>query len=177
MKKIIITTIAMIFVLCGCSNSTLSKKQADSTIQESSSVQTVQEDESTETVPEEKSWTKEEVQSLFIKSNQNSMHNLTIVGAVVVPDFAYNLVGAVLYVDNEKQTSNVAFLDSDGYYQTSGVYANLYANSEFTYCGDGTVTFKLETETGTVYTFRLSISIDGPNVNFVASDDLEKQME
>ena len=102
------------------------------------------------------------------------MHNFTIVDAVVIPDFAYNRIGAVLYVDNENQTSNVAFLDADGYYQTSGVYANLYTDSEFTYCGDGTVTFKLETETGTVYTFQLSISIDGSNVKFIASDDLGK---
>lgn len=177
MKKIVITIIAMICVLSGCSNNTPPTKQADSSMQESGSVQTVQEDKSMESVPVEKSWTEEEIQSLFVESNQDSMHNFTIVDAVVIPDLAYNRVGAVLYVDNEEQTSNVAFLDSDGYYQTSGVYANLYTDSEFTYCGDGTVTFKLETEAGIVYTFQLSISVDGPNVHFVASDDLEKQME
>jgi hypothetical protein len=48
-----------------------------------------------------------------------------IVDSVVIPDFAYDRVGAVLYVNNKNQTSCVAFLDADGYYQSAGAYAKL----------------------------------------------------
>ena len=176
MKRWIVTIIlAIICVLSGCSNSTSPNEQVASSIQESGSVQTEQKEENAESVPVEKTWTADEISALFLKANQDSMHNLTIIDSVVIPDFAYDRVGAVLYVNSENQTSNVAFLDADGHYQTAGVYANLDTDSEFTYCGDGTVTFKIETETGVAHTYQLSISIDGNNVSFVARDDLDNK--
>ena len=45
---------------------------------------------------------------------------------------------------------------------------------DFQYLGDGAVTFKLETEDGTIYNYTLTISIDGGNVNFKAEDNLPK---
>jgi len=32
----------------------------------------------------------------------------------------------------------------------------------------------METETGTIYNFMLTISVDGNSVNFIAEDDLQK---
>lgn len=174
MKKLVATIIlASIYVLSGCS-STASVRGDTSSIEASNSIQIEQKDETAESLPTKKSWTADEIRSLFINSNNSAMSNYTIIDSVVIPDFAYDRIGAVLYVNTENQTSNVAFLDADGYYQTAGVYANLCSDSEFTYCGDGTVTFNLETDKGVAYTYQLSISIDGNNVNFIAKDVPEK---
>lgn len=96
------------------------------------------------------------------------------IDCVLIPDHASDRVGAVLFRDDKKETSNVAFFDADGYFQQFGTYAKMSAEPDFTYLGDGVATFKLETDDGTIYNYTLTISIDGSNVNFKAEDDLPK---
>ncbi|MBS1380968.1 MAG: hypothetical protein HPZ89_01790 [Oscillospiraceae bacterium] len=121
----------------------------------------------------EKSWTKEEIHSLFTAAGYDKSPSVTFIDAVVIPDLAYGRVGAVLFTDDETRTVKVMFLDADGNGQTAGPCAKPCAESELTYCGDGTVSFKLETEEGTAYTYWLSLAIDGSHVKFSARDNLD----
>ena len=117
--------------------------------------------------------TKEEIHSLFTAAGYDKSPSVTFIDAVVIPDLAYGRVGAVLFTDDETRTVKVMFLDADGNGQTAGPCAKPCAESELTYCGDGTVSFKLETEEGTAYTYWLSLAIDGSHVKFSARDNLD----
>ena len=121
---------------------------------------------------EEKALSEQEVKDMF--NNLNSADDFTYLGCVLIPDKASDRVGAVLFEDETKETTNVAFFDADGYAQQCGTYAKAADDPEFTYLGDGTVTFKLKTEDNIIYNYTLTISIDGMNVNFTAKDDLQK---
>ena len=121
---------------------------------------------------EEKALSEQEVKDMF--NNLNSADDFTYLDCVLIPDKASDRVGAVLFEDETKETTNVAFFDADGYVQQCGTYAKAADDPEFTYLGDGTVTFKLKTEDNVIYNYTLTISIDGMNVNFTAKDDLQK---
>lgn len=124
-----------------------------------------------ESVAKEKEWTKQEIRTLFIGKRNSS--NWEIEDCVVTPDFAFDRVGVVLFTDNEKKTSNVAFLSEDGDYQTCGVFAKTYSESELTYCGYGEVIFKLQTEEGIAYNCKITLSIEDSCINLVVEDDLK----
>lgn len=123
-----------------------------------------------ESVAKDKEWTQQDIKTLFIGKSNNA--NWEIEDCVVTSDFAFDRVGVVLYTDNEKKTSNVAFLSEDGYYQTCGVFAKTYFESELTYWGNGEVTFNLQTEEGIAYNCKITLSIEDSCVNFVVEDDL-----
>lgn len=115
-------------------------------------------------------WTEEEIKTLFVSKIQGN--DWEVVDCVAVSDSAYGRVGAILFWDNEKKTSNVAFMDEEGYYQMCGLDAQIYEEAELTYLGDGAVTFHLQTDGGMKYQCKLSFSSEGGNVSFVAEDDL-----
>ena len=94
------------------------------------------------------------------------------IDSVPFSDGACGRVGAVLFWDSQKETTNVAFFDAEGDYQQCGTYAKTAAEPGFTYLGEGTVTFRLETEEGAIYSYTLTLSIDGGDVTFKAQDDL-----
>ena len=119
-----------------------------------------------------KDWSKQEIQSLFLsKANPD----WTVIDCVTVPDFAFNRIGVVLFVDN-KQITQVAFMDSEGHYQLCGTSAKLSLNPKLTYCGNGIVTFKLQTDDNVSYDCKISFSLynDNRDVNFVLEDNLEE---
>ena len=134
-------------------------------------------DEAAEPGSSGKSWTKEEIHLLFTAAGHDKSPSVTFIDSVVIPDLAYGRVGAVLFTDDEMQTAKVMFLDADGNGQTAGPCAKPCAESELTYCGDGTVSFRLETEEGTTYTYWLSLAIDGSHVKFSARDNLDEAMK
>jgi len=119
-----------------------------------------------------KEWSEQEILTMF---ENTKAENWDIIDCVLIPDNAYDMVGAVLFFDDEKETTNVAFLDKDGYYQQCGTYAKSAAEADFLYLGNGTVSYKLTTDEDVVYNYVLTISIDGNSVHFKAEDDLMKQ--
>ena len=130
-------------------------------------------DSSTDTdADENKSWSEQDIAAMFSLVQEAGWQ---YTDCVVIPDRAGGRVGAVLFRDDEKQSSNVAFFAADGSYQQCGTSAALAAEPDFTYLGNGAVTFKLETAEGTVYNYTLTISISGSAVNFTAEDDLARQ--
>ena len=118
---------------------------------------------------EEKIWSKQDVVSMFSRVKKSDWE---YIDCVLIPDHASDRIGAVLFWDNQKQTSNVAFFGADGYFQQCGTRAKVSAEPEFTYLGNGKVTFQLETENAAVYSFAVTILIDGSNVNFEVENDL-----
>lgn len=120
-----------------------------------------------------KEWTEESITSMF---ESDAREPWEVVDCVLMPDNAFDMVGAVLFLDNEKESVNVAFMDKDGHYQQCGTYATLSEEADFTYLGNGAVTFKLSAKDGTAYNYTLTISIDGEKVDFTAEDDLTNQL-
>ena len=59
-------------------------------------------------------------------------------------------------------------MDAAGNMQHCGVEAELADSSEFTYLGNGEVTFKVCSKDGTSYTQKISFSVDEEKVNFVS---------
>ena len=125
----------------------------------------------TSNLNEEKIWSEQDIASMFSHAQETDWE---YIDCVLIPDHASDRIGAVLFWNEKNQTSNVAFFDADGYFQQCGTYAKMPVEPDFMYLGDGAVTFKLETEDGTIYNFTLTISIDGSNVDFKAEDDLPK---
>lgn len=119
-----------------------------------------------------KEWSEQEILTMFESARTE---NWDVIDCVLMPDNAYGLVGAVLFFDDEKGTTNVAFFDKDGYYQQCGTYAKSSAEADFLYLGNGAVSYKLMTDDDIVYNYVLTISIDGDSVHFKAEDDLMKQ--
>ena len=76
----------------------------------------------------------------------------------------------MLFYDSETETSNTAFFDEEGNYQMCGVSAKIYSEPDFTYHGDGVVTFYLEAEEGSAYCCKIAFSADGSEVFFVRED-------
>lgn len=164
MKKISIIIILSFTCILSACNSVSSKNE------ELSSAEAPNIEETVEESSDEKVWTADEIEALFMEANAEKVHSFTMIDSVVIPDFAYDRVGAVLYISNENQSVNVAFLDSDGYYQTAGVEGRLCDDSDFTYCGNGTVTFQMETEKDVVYIYQLTFSLENGNVNWIAQE-------
>lgn len=162
MKKVLALFLAILLLLCiaGCSSEPAVPTPLPTEAAEATPLPT--QSNATE-------WTEVQIQSLFTENAQNDQW--VVVDSVVVSDFAFDCVGAVLFVDNDQETTNVAFLRSDGTYQQCGVGAPLSSEPEFTYCGDGTVSFLLVNDETESYTCQISFSSQNGNVSFVAKTD------
>ena len=97
--------------------------------------------------------------------NNEIEYKVTCIGMF---DFAYDRVGVILYTDSKEGYIHVAFMDAAGNMQHCGVEAELADSSEFTYLGNGEVTFKVCSKDSTSYTQRISFSVDEERVNFVS---------
>lgn len=161
MKKILAIILTVVFILslpsCGSKNAESGFALDKSTVIQNSI--------------DENNWTEQDIISMFYRGREIDWE---YIDCVLISDYASNCVGAVLFRDNGEKTSNVAFYNADGYCQQCGTFAKMAVEPDFTYLGDGTVTFKLEMEDAAVYNFILTISIDGSNVNFIAEDDFSK---
>ena len=120
---------------------------------------------------EEKTWSEQDLRSMFSNITRTDPE---YIDCVLMPDHASDRVGAVLFRNNTHGTSNVAFFDADGYFQQCGTYAQTADEPNFTYLGDGAVTFQLKAEDNTVYNYTLTLSIEGNGVYFKAEDNLYK---
>ena len=87
---------------------------------------------------EKTEWSIQEITSLF---SVNAESDWKMVECASVYDFAYDRVGVVLYTDSDTEYINIAFIDAEGFMQHCGVEAVLDENAEFTYHGNGEITF------------------------------------
>ena len=160
MKKGIaaLVLVVCIFALSGCGQNGAASSGSGESAQSTAGQQSAQETE----------WTAQELKTQFLEKNTN--RNWTVIDCVPASDLAYDRVGVVLFTDSEKKTSNTAFMDKDGNCQQCGLYADVYSDPQLTYCGNGVVTFQLKTEEGTPNPYRISFSMEGPDVSFVAED-------
>lgn len=122
----------------------------------------------------ENNWyvSEEDIQSMFSALQKEDW---TYADCVRFPDRASGCVGAVLFWDDEQKTTHVAFFDEDGDYQQCGIDARLADEPDFTYLGDGTVTFQMKTEDGSTYPYTIAISKNGSDVRFKTEDGLAQK--
>lgn len=111
-----------------------------------------------------KEWTTQEIAELF---KTKADVDCTLIKCASMFDFAYERVGVVLYTDNKEGYIHVAFMNAEGNMQHCGVEVELADSSEFTYLGNGEVTFKVCSKDGKNYTQKISFSADEEGVNFV----------
>ena len=64
------------------------------------------------------------------------------------------------------------FFDETGYSYCAGPVAKAAEDPGFTYLGDGAVTFRLQTDDGTVYDYTLRLAVSDTGANWTASDSL-----
>lgn len=159
-----IFTTVCILVMSSCGSQVTVPEASNST---SNPIQKIE----TSNPNEGKDWSEQDITSMFCRAQETDWE---YIDCVLIPDYASDRIGAVLFWDDEKKTSNVAFFDADGYYQQCGIYAKMSAQPDFAYLGNGAVEFKLETDDGTIYNSTLTISIDGSDVHFIFKDDLLK---
>ncbi len=114
----------------------------------------------------------EEIVSMFENMNQDG--SLEYIDCVPVSDKAGDRIGAVLFWNPDKETTNVAFFAADGTAQQCAIAAKTASNPDFEYLGDGKVTFQMETDSGVLYHQTVTISVDGSSVRFISEDDLQK---
>ncbi len=167
MRKSVISIFLLffLFAMAGCGSQDIAPETpgaADSVVQNSDTDQT----------KEEKSWSEQDLGDMFEHIKKTDWE---YIDCVLFPDQASDRIGAVLFWDNESGTSNVAFFDADGYSQQCGTYAKVADEPNFTYLGDGAVTFVLEPEQGIVYQHTLAISVEDGNVKFKAEDEVLEQ--
>lgn len=87
---------------------------------------------------------------------------------VSVSDFAYDRVGAILYTDSDTEYINVAFIDAAGFIQHCGIGEIIDENEEFTYHGNGEVTFNVCSKEGITYKQKITFSQNNEGVKFVS---------
>ena len=114
-------------------------------------------------------WSIKEIETLFL-NNRESEWNL--IECVSVYDFAYDRVGVVLFTKRDTECINVAFMDGEGTMPYCGVEAVLDENIEFTYHGNGEVTFNVWLNDEVKYKQRIVFSKYNDEVKFV-SESLE----
>ena len=88
----------------------------------------------------------------------------------VFSDNAYERIGAVLLKDRDTGAAEVAFLDNEGDFQKLGISAELAPEPEFTYIGNGVVSFKLLTVEGTLYTCEVRFTKENDEIKFVVKE-------
>ena len=126
----------------------------------------------TQEEPSRKEWTEQEILSLF---ESKAKSNWTVIDCVRAPDFAFDCIGVVLFVDNDNGHTLLAFMDADGYYALCGTHGQLSVPAELEYCGNGIVTFKVKAKDGLVYECKITFSQseDRRETNFIHEDNLE----
>ncbi|EHI59180.1 hypothetical protein [Hungatella hathewayi] len=118
---------------------------------------------------ENKVWTEENIKNKFSARFNQDAH-LEIVDYEVISDYAFERVGAVLLKDIDMGTVEVAFMDSEGYFQKMGISAELASEPEFAYIGNGVVSLKLLTVDGTIYTCEVSFSKENDEIKYTVKD-------
>ncbi len=116
----------------------------------------------------EKQWTKDEILKLF---ENKSEANWTIVDCVVADDLAYGCVGVVLFTDNSNTC--LAFLNAEGQYSLCSTKAQLAPSPVLNYCGDGVITYMVQSDDGLVYEQKITFkqSHDWDSSGFAIEDN------
>ena len=117
-----------------------------------------------------KEWTKQEIAEMY---KTKADKDYTLITCAGMSDFAYDRVGVILYTGRKEGYVHVAFMDKDGNMQHCGVEAELADLPEFTYLGNGEVSFKVCSKDGENYTQIISFSVDDEEVNFVSESRYE----
>lgn len=115
---------------------------------------------------EKTGWSIQEIEALFL---DNAEPEWKLIKCVSVYDFAYDRVGVVLYTTkNDTEYVNIAFMDEEGIMPQCGIEAFLDENTEFTYHGNGEVTFNVCSKDGVKYKQKIVFSKHDDEVNFVS---------
>ena len=160
MKKIckFILTASLMLAIVGCNKSNIGNNSSlDTNVTDTTNNLTV-----------------EDVKQLFQIKNKD----VEIIDCVLSADQAYDMAGVLLYEERQEFNENdvvtyVVFVRKDGVCSKTGVMAKVWPESEFSYKGNGTVSFRVDAGDGKSYRQVISVSIDGPDVKFVSkSEDL-----
>lgn len=76
---------------------------------------------------EDKNWSEQDITSMFSRAQEADWE---YIDCVLIPDYAGDRIGAVLFWNNKNKTSNVAFFDANGRYQQCGTSAKINSCQE-----------------------------------------------
>lgn len=75
--------------------------------------------------------------------------------------------------DVDRGMAEVAFMDMEGYFQKIGLSASPAPEPEFTYMGNGVVTFRLLTDEGESYTSEIVFTKKDNEIKYVRKDSMD----
>lgn len=104
MKKVasVFLSITLLLAFVGCRNANDSASSAlEGEVNSQSTI--------TQSEAPTKEWTEQEVIPLFLSRKENA--NWQVIDCVLTPDFAFDRIGVILFVDDEEKTTNLAFID------------------------------------------------------------------
>ena len=114
-------------------------------------------------------WSREQIKDIFLNKAEPDWELLDLVS---MDDFAYDRVGVVLYKEHDTEFLNIGFMDKEGWIQPCGIEAVPDDNPEFTYHGNGEVTFYVRSNEGVRYKQKITFSADDDGVKFVSESIL-----
>lgn len=118
---------------------------------------------------EKSGWTEAAIKEQFSGRFDQDDH-WEIVDCEVISDHAFERVGAVLLKDSDAGTTEVALMDGEGYFQKLGISAELAEEPEFSYLGNGVISFQLLTAEGTPYPCEVHFSFENNAIRYTVKD-------
>lgn len=151
-KKSVALILAAALLLIGCSGAEAAEntKTAEDT------------DSSEMSASPQPQWTNEELNTVFLRENPAE----EVIASVPAPDGAYELVGVVMYTEDESGYIRLAFMDAEGYCQHCGLEAVAFEPSELEYLGEGKVSFSSLDKSGEALNCTVGFSREGSDVFF-----------
>lgn len=161
MKKKVLLMIGcvLLFTLMGCGAKQTSNSDEKGT-------------EAKETTQTEKEdWSEKDIISMFDNVKEDGMD---YIDCALMEDKAYDFIGTVLYWNEDEKIANVAFFDKDGHKQSCGFPVKIADDSNFTYLGDGNVSFQIETENGEISDYGVIMTKSGSDIYFTTIDESQE---
>ena len=117
-------------------------------------------------------WSEAEIKNTFAQRYPMS-EGTEIIDCEVISDGAAERAGAVLLKDADTGMAEVAFMDMEGYFKKIGLSARPAPEPEFTYMGNGVVTFRLLTDEGESYTSEIVFTKKDNEIKYVRKDSMD----
>lgn len=158
-KMMLMIGCVLFLVVVGCG----ARKTAKSDVKETEVKETTQ--------TEKEDWSEQDIISMFDNVKDDGME---YIDCAVMEDKAYDFIGTVLYWNEDEKIARVAFFDKDGHKQSCGFPVKIADDSNFTYLGDGNVSFQIETEKGEVSNYGVITTKSGSDIYFTTIDELQE---
>lgn len=162
-RSVLPALLAAVCLLASCTSASSQSSSGSSSLPEASASQS-----------QAVSYTEEDVKNQFLTQTDGQAN--TIVDCVVAEDQAYDLMGVVQYVNEDRPNMcRIGFLSQDGILQPMGLYALPADDGSLTYLGNGQISVSLiQPDSGVTYQCKVTFSEENGDTSFQVWDSLSQ---